>query len=178
MKGNCQVTGVSFWEEQVAYSRWRSRLWALLLGGALGWFWGKVYKTDHSLLSNTWIVCCYKRGLCTAVLLTVGKLSSLSFIVLPRLTPTFVIVGRCHYIALKSEELALPTHFERMWAVYAFLLPAPTMGRKISSSVFVLNYCQDVFCLAFCTRYCLVLSAFCCTQMAKQRACDSCVNKY
>lgn len=129
-KENCQATGVPFWKEQVAYSRWRSRLWALLLGGALRCFLGEVYKPDHSLLSNTQIVCCYKTGLCIAVLLTVGKLYSLSFIVLLRFSPTFVVVGRCHYIALKSEELALPTHFERTWAVYAFLLPCSYYGEE------------------------------------------------
>lgn len=41
-----------------------------------------------------------------------------------------------------------------------FLLPAPALERKISSKVFVLSYYQDVFCLAFCARYSLVLSAF------------------
>lgn len=81
--------------------------------------------------------------------LTVGESYSLNFTVLLRFSPAFVVVGRCHYIALKCEELAPPTPFERMRAVNAFLLRAPTLGRKMSSKVFLLNYCQDVFLLGF-----------------------------
>lgn len=76
-------------------------------------FLGKVYKTDHSLLSNTQIVN-GKSGLYITWSLTLGEIYSLNFIVLLRFSPTFVVVGRCHYIALKSEELAPPTPFERM----------------------------------------------------------------
>ena len=78
-------------------------------------FFGKVYKTDDSLQSNAQIVCCFgKSGLYITLSLTVGEIYGLNFIVLPRFSPTFVVVGRCHYIALKSEELSPPTPFERM----------------------------------------------------------------
>ena len=122
---------------------------------------GEVCETDRSLLSDTQSACCYaKSGVCVTRSLTVGEIYSLNFIVLLRFRPAFVVAGRCRSIALKSEELAPPPPSERIRAVDACLLPAPTAERKMSGKVFVRNSCQDVFGLAFCARYCLALSAF------------------
>lgn len=82
---------------------------------ALGRFFGKVYRADRSLLSDTQIIGCYGTSrLYITLSLTVGEIYGLSFIVLLRFSPAFVVVGRCHYTALKSEELAPPTPFEGM----------------------------------------------------------------
>lgn len=70
--------------------------------------------------------------------------------------------------------------FSTFWSVgtvNAFLSPAPTLERKIARQVSVLSYYQDVFCLAFCARCCLVLSASL-LHSDGQAGSMHCINKY